>query len=122
METVVVTRPMQWALTPDISAVPPMSDRDRDCFRDLRDVLERHGCLDRFGVNLIHKHFDVADDEVLVETIDAENRVLTVRPMPKAELPEGMETQWQLASGDAVQVCHGYCYYNSGHRHFHTQV
>jgi hypothetical protein len=122
METVVVTRPMQWAPIPDISAVPPLSERDRECFRELRDVLERHGCLGRFGVNLIHKHFEVADDEVLVETIDTESRTLTVRAMPKAEMPEAIETQWQLASGEALQICHGYCVYNSGHSRFHSQV
>jgi hypothetical protein len=122
MDTVIVTRPMQWADTPDISAVPPLSDGDRECFRELRDVLERHGRLGRFGINLIHKHFDVSDDEVLVETIDVASRTLTVRPMPKAGMPEAIETQWQLASGDALQVCHGYCLYNSGHSRFHTQV
>lgn len=119
METVVITRPMQWAFTPDISEVPPLSDGDRECIRELRDVLERHGRLGRFGINLIHKHFEVGDDEVLVETIDAENRVLTVRPVNKADMPEAIEAQWQLASGEVVQVCPVYCRTANGHSPYH---
>jgi len=122
METAVVTRPMQWAAIPDISAVPPFSDRDKVCFKELRDVLAKHGCLDRFGVNLIHKHFDVAGDEVLVETIDAESRTLTVRTMKRADMPHSVETQWQLAEGEAVQLCHFYCITNVSHQRFHQPV
>ncbi|MDT0449491.1 hypothetical protein RM609_10460 [Streptomyces sp. DSM 40473] len=37
-------------------------------------VLEKHGNLDRFGLCLLHDHFPVASDEVLVETHDADAR------------------------------------------------
>lgn len=122
METIVVTRPMQWANTPDISEVPPLSEGDRECFRELRDVLEKHGSLGRFGINLIHKHFEIGKDEVLVETIDTESRTLTVRPISRADLrQEATETQWQLASGEVVQVCPVYCHWASGHSPYHKQ-
>lgn len=122
MEAAIVTRPMQWAAIPDISAVPPLSDKDADCFRELRDVLARHNCLDRFGINLIHSHFPLAEDEVLVEDVDAANRTLTVRPMKKGIVPPSVETQWQLSTGDAVQICHGYCITNVSHQRHHTPV
>ena len=63
---VVVKRPMQWATIPDIAETKPLSASERECLREIRDVLVRHGCLGLFGVNLIHKHFDIADDEVMV--------------------------------------------------------
>ncbi len=122
MNTVLVTRPMQWAAIPDISETTPLSQQDKDCLREVRDVLSRFGCLDRLGVNLIHKHFDVADDELLVETIDVESRTLTVRAMKRADVPDSIETQWQLTDGEAVVVCHGYCSPGGGHRRYHNPV
>ncbi len=115
METVLVTRPMQWAAIPDISETKPLSQNDKDCLREVRDVLSRFGCLDRFGVSLIHKHFDIDADEILVETIDAESRTLTVQPVKRAVLPTAIETQWQLATGDAVMVCNKWCDPPGGH-------
>ncbi len=113
---------MQWANIPDISEVAPLSETDRQCFREIRDVLEKFGCLDRFGINLIHKHFPMAEDEVLVETIDAETRTLTIKPLMKAAMPASIETQWQLTEGAALLVCHGYCVSGGGHPHYHTPV
>jgi len=121
METAIITQPMQWASIPDIADVPPLSDRDRECLRELRDVLARHGNLDRFGLNLIHRHFDIAADECLVETIDVESRTLTVRPMKKGSVGQAIETQWRLSDGEVLAVCDQQCVYNAGHtsRHYY---
>ncbi len=120
METVLVTRPMQWAAIPDISETKPLTSNEKDCLREVRDVLSRYGCLDTFGVNLIHKHFDIDPDEILIETIDVETRTLTVQPVRRAAMPTAIETQWQLADGDAVLVCKGWCDPPGGHRRYHN--
>jgi hypothetical protein len=41
-------------------------------------VLARHGRLDRFTIHLVHKHFDVAEGEMVVEYMDADERVLSL--------------------------------------------
>lgn len=74
---------------PDITEVRPVDDADRDCLLELRAVLERHHALDRFGVNLLHDHFDVAEDEVLLEVCDVEQHTLTIRPGPAAADVDG---------------------------------
>lgn len=122
MDTVLVARPMQWAAIPDFSETKPLSQREKDCLRAVRDALSAYGCLDTFGVSLIHKHFDIADDEILLETIDVEARTLSVRPVKKADQPQAIETQWLLSEGDAVMVCHGYCAPGGGHRRFHNPL
>lgn len=33
-------------------------------------VLHKHGCADEIGIALLHRHFDLADDEVLVEKVE----------------------------------------------------
>jgi len=86
-------------------------------------VLLRHDCLDRFGVALLHKHFEPADNEVLVETTDVEARTSTLsveqRTDHKGRL---LETQWRFATGDSprdVTVCVNRCHYDRGHKTRH---
>lgn len=98
---------MQFARLPDISEVRPLSDSDEACMTEIAAVLRRHGCLDRFGVTLLHKHFPVADEEVLVESCDVAGRTLTIKPVPKSEL-DGLdytETSWDLATGKPQMAC-----------------
>jgi hypothetical protein len=120
--TALATIPLQRAELPDISEVKPLDERDKACFREVREVLSRHGLLERFGLTLLHQHFPLSDDEALLETIDTEKRTLTIKPVPKADLPPSIETQWQLLSGEALLVCHGYCSPGGGHRRWHQQV
>lgn len=116
---IVVTQPMQWAGVPDIGEVGALTDADRACFRELRDVLAKYNALERFGINLIHKHFDIAEDECLVETIDQARRTLTVQPVKKQDIANAIETQWRLADGSAYIVCDQQCVYNYGHANRH---
>src|SRR4051812_15073087 len=76
--------PMQWADLKDIDEVEPIGESDSECLAEVREVLKKHGKRDRLGVALLHKHFDMAGDEVLVEYSDKEERVLTIKPV-KAE-------------------------------------
>jgi hypothetical protein len=88
----------------DISEFGP---QDQACLDEIRSVLERHGRLDRVGVCLLHQHFPMADDEVLMESCDEEARTLTLRPMKRSELDEEdvIFTSYSLGSGSALQAC-----------------
>ena len=39
--------PMQWTGLADLPDVPPVGDGDLDCLAEVRDVLARHGKLNR---------------------------------------------------------------------------
>ena len=41
--------PMQWTGLADLPDVPPVDDGDLDCLAEIRDVLARHGKLNRFA-------------------------------------------------------------------------
>jgi hypothetical protein len=90
---------------------------DAACFAELRKVLEKHGKLDRFGVTLIHRHFHLDEDECFIESVDVDERVLTVRPIRKDSLPTAVQTQWSLANRDPLQWCEQYCHYSGGTHH-----
>ena len=100
----------------DIDEVKPLSDDDKQCIAELKDVLERHGALQRFGVTLLHNHFPVYEGEVLVEECDEEARTLTLKPMSRESLNEGalMQTNWRLDTGASVQGCVAYCLMDGG--------
>jgi hypothetical protein len=100
----------------DIDDVKPLSDDDKQCFAELREVLERHGALQRFGVTLLHNHFPVYEGELLVEECDEEKRTLTLKPMKRAELNEGtlMQTNWRLDTEASMQGCVAYCLMDGG--------
>ena len=115
--------PIQWATLPDIEDVPPITETDYAVLREIRDVLARHGALKRFGINLLHRHFDLEPDEILVEYTDVENRTLVSRVETNAVFQNethAIETNWAFDRDGASVVCRGGCVYNRGHRRQHV--
>lgn len=110
----IVMQPMQWALTPEIEDVKPLSELDADCLHEVREVLIRHGALNRFAVSLIHKHFDIAANEQMVEFTDIENRSMTIKPVAESEKLKLVQTTWRFAEEghgpQPITVCVYRCY------------
>jgi len=106
---------------PGIDDVEARSDADDACFTELREVLGRHNALDRFGITLLHQHFHIGDDELLVEEVDADSRTLITRPVPQAEVVgrRVKETNWRLDSDAAMSACTptSFCYVDSKNDH-----
>lgn len=75
------TPPPQKGLTMErFEDIEPLGPADEPLFAELREVLIRHGAIDRFGVTLLHRHFDIGDGERLVELADARSRTIVIRP------------------------------------------
>lgn len=83
---------------PAIDSLEPLTADDEACLVAVRAVLEQHGLLDRFGMTRLHKHFDLAPGEALIETTDTSARVQTIRVMKDVELEgaEVVETAWRF--------------------------
>lgn len=113
--------------SPDLSDIDPIGEADRACLEEVRDALARHGRLDRFGLTLLHDHFQLEDDELLVETCDPETRTLTIAPEVITE-PSGpefrlVETNWRFSpEGDVVAglVCKNGCFVDLKDKHKRT--
>lgn len=116
MTTAVQVSPMQWARLRDIDDVEPLNPGDYDCLAEIRDVLKRHGMQERFGVALLHKHFDLADGETMMEVTDKTSRVLTIRPVKEGAVGESVETIWMLRDGDfeSMRACKMRCVKQGG--------
>jgi hypothetical protein len=107
---------------PDIDEVEARSEKDEACFAELRAVLERHDALGRFGITLLHQHFDIGEDELLVEEVDVEERTLTIQPVSRSEIANRRrvkETNWRLDTDVAMTACTPYqfCYVDSKNDH-----
>lgn len=107
---------------PHIDSLLPRSADDEACFTELREVLARHGKLDRFGVTLLHHHFAVGTDEVLVEECDVEGRTLVTRPRKLGALgaTPAIETNWRLDVKGVIAACTQVCTYDDDHNHIRS--
>ena len=104
---------------PDIDEVDPRSATDSACLDEIRQVLIRYGAAERFGVSLLHQHFEVGNDEILVEECDSVARTLVIRPRKTSEM-EGVkriETNWRLDSDTSLLACVQVCSYGQDNRH-----
>jgi hypothetical protein len=105
----------------DIDEVQPFDpEKDQPIFDEIRQVLARHNALHRFGVTLLHKHFDVYEGERMVEMSDPETRTLEIRPRPeKLGLNETyIQTNWRFDSQiSSTQLCFADCLRSGGGKH-----
>ena len=107
----------------DIDDIEPINQTDYDVLEEVRDVLKKHNYTDRFGVVLLHKHFDIADDEILMEVTDEEARtsIVTAQKSNGSEKINSIETIWKFGAGinavtECVQVCQKFFGHNVKHK------
>lgn len=107
MTDAIVVQPMQWKNIRDLPDVEPLSDADLECLAEVRSVLQRYKVIDRFAIHLVHKHFDLAADEILVEYSDAVKRTQTIRveKMADADLQNSIPTTWILDELKPTTIC-----------------
>ncbi|MGZ4727685.1 MAG: hypothetical protein ACXWB2_08205 [Acidimicrobiales bacterium] len=119
-DTTINLRAMQWTDLEHIADVRPIDDTDGPCLEEIREVLSKHGALDRFGVSLLHRHFDLAEDEMMLETTDLTRREHMVRPVTQSWIEEhGVTMQTTVVSFDEFGY-HQNCGCNpraTGHHH-----
>lgn len=103
-----------WDSLERIHDVELLSDADLAVLADVREVLEKHRALERFGVTLLHSHFDVSANEVLVERVDADARSMAISTEPLAtfDAVELVPTAWRYVADRLVAT--QYCYRPKG--------
>ena len=109
----------------DIEEVEPISDKDYEVLEEIRNILAKHEYTDRFGITLLHKHFDIADDEILMETTDEKARTSIVKAQKAdgSEKVNSIETMWKFGDGIKAETkCVLVCHYWMGHKQRHKRV
>jgi hypothetical protein len=120
----ITLEPIQWTTLPDIDDVAPINDNDHAVLQEIRQVLQKHGYMERFGVCLLHRHFDLKEDECLMEYTDTENKTQTLVVEKKlAPSADKIETMWRFSHHlPEVTLCEKQCSYSSGHKQVHVKV
>jgi hypothetical protein len=90
-----------WNDLPNIQNVQPFIDADEACLNEVKAVLEKYDRASRFGVALLHKHFVIGADEVLIERSDPQNRTLITEPMKTSQTESRnlITTIWRFDNG-----------------------
>ena len=81
---------------PRFEEAEDLGPQDAEFVRDLVAVLAKHGNLNRFGLCLLHDHFPLAADEVLVETNDPRARTLHAHVEKADGTRHTKATQWRF--------------------------
>jgi hypothetical protein len=108
----------------DIDNAGRRVEADAKMFAEVAAVLKKHGLEHKYGIALLHKHFDLGEDEMLVEFTDIENRTLTSKPVRIGSIPTEnlVETNWCLDADTAVSICVTFCHFSQSaqqHRGVH---
>jgi hypothetical protein len=106
--------PTAWSRLQHIADVSPICDKDEQVLAEIRTVLERHHALERFGVTLIHRHFELHEGEIIVESTHMEQRRQTVEVRSEAEVMAAgnvIATQWVFDGSRNGMACRVYCEY-----------
>lgn len=110
--------PLVWNDLPTIDQAAGLDDANERCLEDIRAVIKKHGKTHRFGAFLLHQHFLLSEDELLVEHCDAERRTLTTAPMIATEVfrRDYTPTMWRF-DGEKSSGC-SYCPTDPNGKHF----
>jgi hypothetical protein len=118
--------PTMWAEFPHIAEVEPLGDQDRAVLEEIRAVLAKHDALNRFGINLIHRHFGLQEGEVALEMTDTDSRRQVVEVRPESEVVGAanvIATQWVFGTKGEGMECKLYCNYQDyGHKTRHATI
>lgn len=91
-----------------IQDVQPLDAVDEACLAEIEVVLAKYNRTARFGVAVLHKHFDVAPDEVLIERTYAATRQLVTQPVRASEVTGDLITTiWRF--DNSVRYACSYC-------------
>lgn len=68
----------------DVTSAGLLAMDDHACLAEIGRCLVEKRANERFGATLLHSHFPVRDDEILVEEAHADPQLITLRPMSEA--------------------------------------
>lgn len=82
--------------------VHKITTTDDLCLKEIQQVVEKYGLSSKFGVALLHKHFDIGEDEILLEKNDPITRSLITQPVKASEAQNESfaTTIWRFDGGN----------------------
>ncbi len=115
----------QWVQSNGYNSIGHVIDSDLPLLLALRDTIIELGCINRFGIGLLHRNSKLKDSEILMESTDEDNRLQEMKLIQKSTLDKdgSIQTLWSFKGNlhNMAWVCTTWCDYNSGHRNRHRR-
>ena len=91
-----------YAVLPNIDspAMEALDDSDWECLDEIGGLLIAKGANDRFGVTLLHSHFPIGDNEIIVEEPRPFERAFTLARsrIARRALTIALRSTWNFAA------------------------
>jgi hypothetical protein len=83
-----------------------LSSTELEMIKEVFQIFSKYtGVTREFGVQLVHSHFALEEGEILYETHDKENRILSVRPARLGQFKNPpLATAWQQEERGQIEV------------------
>jgi len=82
-----------------------LSKKEYQMMQEVFQVMSKYNTKRKFGIQLIHSHFPIANNEVLYETHEVKNRTLTQIPIRVDDIDNNaLATSWEMTKGKEVAV------------------
>lgn len=83
-----------------------LSSTEKQMMKEVFQIFSKYEMNTRkFGVNLIHSHFRISEDEILYEAHDTEKRILLIKPRAIQHFKEtSVATGWHQSSNGEIAV------------------
>jgi hypothetical protein len=82
-----------------------LSKSEIDMMKEVCRVFSKYsGKTRQFGLQLVHSHFEMDNDEILYETHNKKSRTLTTRPIKKSASVNALATAWEINKEGEIAV------------------
>ncbi len=83
------------------------TESDKVCFEEIIEVLKKYNLIDKYGIGLLHDHFPIHLDEVLLETTLSEDKTIQTRTIKRedAKNVNHFETAWYFDKDTNNIIC-----------------
>lgn len=88
-----------------IDEVPLYTDRDKQILLALGEILMSHNAHSKFGISLLHKHYDLNSSEVVVETKSKIDKEFSISVFSSMDINTMSPSMWKFIKGnDAIRA------------------
>ena len=74
------TQAKNWNDLSNLLDVAHLSETDSQCLNEIQSILNKYDLTQKFGVALLHKHFELDEDEMLIERTYLKDKHLVTKP------------------------------------------
>lgn len=100
---------VQWSTLLHIDDIEPIGENDCPVLEAIRAIVVSEGMEHRFGICLLHRHFDLDEGEIVLERTSVEKRSSTTRVVLERDCPSAIQTVWSFSAEEGGVRCEMRC-------------